>query len=502
MRFKRHIMAGAAVSVLLAFAAGPVLAQAQQQPPIVAQGGDGPIELPTLLNAAREPGEDAGAIAQQYGNQMHMGIHYAGILPWVVDDLPDVFDLDTYDYVMEEYFISGNAGGAPYSTRFVVLRPENPANFSGMMLIETQHPGAGIFQTMSYSRVGGMQAGHMYVGVTNTNAQLGGGTHAAGVNAPRYAGLNIEGGNLAQNPIIAQVAALMQENNPLGEEWVPEWVVMTGASATSATASNFMIQPNGNTDPANALSDGSRPVDAMFIWDNAGYTLAEGGDLNPANLAGPLEGVPTIVLATQSEWDTAEYTAANQAQRAPDSETYRLFQVPGMSHIGNRYASDAWNCEIQPENRFMGEAHVYLGVKKIYDWLANGEDPGYARVEFNDSGFVTDEHGNAVGGVRSPQIDVPVAQYVTPNGGGLTCGLSGYNVYFDDAELADLYPGGRTDYARQFWASTLDLIEAGWFPYEYLWDAAAEVEGFGEVWVNPTVNPDYVAPPPPPAPAG
>src|SRR5690606_26343256 len=115
----------------------------------------------------------------------------------------------TYGYVLEEYFITGTAGTvtvdgvaspAPYTTRIVVLRPENVANFSGMALIETQHTGAGIFQTASYTCAGGMQAGHVYIGVTNAPNQLGGGTHLASVNAPRYAGLSIPGGNTAANP--------------------------------------------------------------------------------------------------------------------------------------------------------------------------------------------------------------------------------------------------------------------------------------------------------------
>ena len=454
------------------------------------------IDVPTIVDATGAAMDEPAPIAEQFGNQMHWGLHYAGIVPHVIDDLPEVMDIATYDYVMEEYFIEGTAGTlengdpAPYSSRFVVLRPSNIANFSGMMLIETQHPGAGIFQTASYARVGGMMAGHMFVGVTNTQDQLGGGTHVSSVNAPRYAGLSIEGGEGAQNPIIAQVAALMQLDNPLGEEWVPEWVVMTGASATSRTAVNFMTQPNGNTAPENALPGGDAPVDAMFVWDNVGFadTNEEGEDIRDTHLDGPLAGVPSIVMATQLEWD-ADYTVANQDMRSDDTELYRLYQVPGMPHIGTRYLSDANACDLQPMSRFMTEAYVYLGVERMYEWLANDVDPGNARVEFDDGGYVRDEHGNAVGGVRSPQVDVPTVAFMSPNAGGVgPCNLAGYDEPFDEATLDDLYPGGKADYSRQVWARALELIDEGWFPAESIWDLQAEIEGYGETWVSPVLR--------------
>jgi hypothetical protein len=53
---------------------------------------------------------------------------------------------------------------------------------------------------------------------------------------------------------------------------------------------------------------------------------------------------------------------------------------------------------------------------------------------------LTDNYGNAVGGVRTPYLDVPIAtyhEYSTPVGG--RCGLMGYKVPFDDSLLKDLY---------------------------------------------------------------
>src|SRR5690606_10567700 len=150
---------------------------------------------------------------------------------------------------------------------------------------------------------------------------------------------------------------------------------------------------------------------------------------------------------------------------------------------------DANACDLQPMSRFMTEAYVYLGVERMYEWLANDVDPGNARVEFDDGGYVRDEHGNAVGGVRSPQVDVPTVAFMSPNAGGVgPCNLAGYDEPFDEATLDDLYPGGKADYSRQVWARALELIDEGWFPAEYIWDLQAEIEGYGETWVSPVLR--------------
>jgi hypothetical protein len=95
--------------------------------------------------------------------------------------------------------------------------------------------------------------------------------------------------------------------------------------------------------------------------------------------------------------------------------------------------------------------------------------------------MVLDEHGNPVGGIRSPYVDVPtaaysagntaadplpsaVSDYVAANGamGAQTmCRLSNYQYRFDDAELRALYDSPRA-YRRAFEASLDALEAAGW----------------------------------------
>jgi hypothetical protein len=73
-----------------------------------------------------------------------------------------------------------------------------------------------------------------------------------------------------------------------------------------------------------------------------------------------------------------------------------------------------------------------------------------------------DQHGNALGGIRLPQLAVPTAQYGpvgTPE--ALRCDLRGFTIPFDEATLAALYPD-RTSYLRRFSAATFAARRQGY----------------------------------------
>ena len=69
---------------------------------------------------------------------------------------------------------------------------------------------------------------------------------------------------------------------------------------------------------------------------------------------------------------------------------------------------------------------------------------------------VKDEHGNVVGGLRLPPIDVPVATYQ-----GATCALFGQNFPLDPATLSELYPT-HDAYLGRLRAATDQAINRGW----------------------------------------
>jgi hypothetical protein len=74
----------------------------------------------------------------------------------------------------------------------------------------------------------------------------------------------------------------------------------------------------------------------------------------------------------------------------------------------------------------------------------------------------TDEHGIAVGGVRTPWVDVPLAVLsgLGQPGDGWDS-LFGSAVPLPDATIAALYPGGIDDYVARFTVATDRAVAAG-----------------------------------------
>jgi hypothetical protein len=76
--------------------------------------------------------------------------------------------------------------------------------------------------------------------------------------------------------------------------------------------------------------------------------------------------------------------------------------------------------------------------------------------------IVRDEHGNALGGIRTPQVDSPIATLSgMGQGGGGFCFLFGTTVPFDAATLTELYPSHRA-FVKAFEEATRRAVRKGW----------------------------------------
>ncbi|MEQ1581947.1 MAG: alpha/beta hydrolase domain-containing protein, partial [Steroidobacteraceae bacterium] len=111
-------------------------------------------------------------------------------------------DMKFYKYVANEYFVSGTAGGKPYTTRVVVRQPADNAKFSGIVVAESMHPIGGA-HAFEYNSVYLMDAGHITVEIATVNSAL-----FAGFNAQRYKDIKTAPGQT--NEILAQVGALVR----------------------------------------------------------------------------------------------------------------------------------------------------------------------------------------------------------------------------------------------------------------------------------------------------
>jgi hypothetical protein len=105
-------------------------------------------------------------------------------------------------------------------------------------------------------------------------------------------------------------------------------------------------------------------------------------------------------------------------------------------------------------------------IHHLNEWARGGEPPPEApRIEIAAPGFppaiARDEFGNALGGIRTPLLDVPTATHSGGvNTGSPFCFLFGSSIPFDAATLKSLYRN-HGKYVSAFAKSTQSTVKAG-----------------------------------------
>jgi hypothetical protein len=124
---------------------------------------------------------------------------------------------------------------------------------------------------------------------------------------------------------------------------------------------------------------------------------------------------------------------------------------------------------------FNAGAHTYelrAAVVALNHWVSAGNAPPQSpRLDLASSTtFVTDKNGEAVGGVRTPEVAAPIAVVSgIPAAGGGFCFLFGTTSPFSSTKLAQLYPT-HTVFVRKWDLAVSADVTAG-----YLLPADAKV---------------------------
>jgi hypothetical protein len=378
--------------------------------------------------------------------------------------------VEDFPYVTEEYFVSGTANGAPYTTRIILRRPKDGTSFSGTVVGEAMHAG-GRSLIFEWSRVSILTRHHVFAEIVHSPAQI---QMLKAFNAERYAPLSIAMGQ--SNEVIAQFGRLMKSQamtgptGPLAGYNVRRMTLM-GTSASSATVRNFL-----------GVHADLRMPDGGPIFD--GYLLTS----TLGNTPLPIVDVPMIQMPTQTE--VTMYAEQGNGYRRPDSDEkgnrFRLYEVAGMPHNNSRDNPGFLNdpCTL-PVTDFPAGAFTALGLNYLVDWIANGKVPPHAppiEVDKDTTGdgslLALDQYGNAKGGVRNVWVDVPISangvmgKGKTPAQDRL-CLLAGTKVPLTDEKLRALYKNA-LDYQNRIDQRLNELIRDGWFLPEYASDVRAD----------------------------
>ena len=418
----------------------------------------------------------------------------------------NAFDLGQVGYQQSEYFLSGTArayapnpgpltsdgkwtvapaSAAPYTTRAVVYRPIDPKKFNGTVVVEWLNVSGGVDAgpdwTMTHNEL--IRDGFAWVGVS---------AQAAGVNATktadpqRYASLSHPGDSYSYDIFSQAGQAVRSHPALLLGGLIPRKVLAVGESQSAGRLVTYIdaVQPlvhvydgflvHSRGASGAALSQAPQPAVATP---------------NPTLIRNDL-GVPVFVFQTETD-----VFNSNTSVRQPDTDRFRMWEATGTSHFdyyglaigpsdtGNGQGAVA-NLEAmqhptnEPVAGFVcnvpintGGAHWLLNaaIYWLNQWVTRGTPPPrapYLQVRSTSPVvFAKDANGNTIGGVRSPQVDAPIAALGgTDNSGagalGQFCRLFGSTVPYTQQHLAALYKN-HGQFVSRWGRATQDLVKGG-----------------------------------------
>lgn len=403
------------------------------------------------------------------------------------------YDLDAVGYRAEEYFVSGTASSshapdAEFTTRVVVLMPHATA-FNGTVLVEWLNVSGGIDAPavwfMAHREM--IRNGYGYVAVSAQRVGIEGGENLVGVNMSlkaqdlqRYSPLNHPGDAFAYD-IFSQVGRLVQRGELGGA--APNHVLAVGESQSAMFLTTYV----------NHVDASAEVFDGFLVHSRFGPAAPlDGGIALQATTPAPFRDDPRIpVLTVLTETDVVDgHLPGYHRARRPDGERFRAWEIPGTAHADNYTIRvgfidsgttpvDDLVAAYAPTDELMGTKlsyfinfatqHHYVlqaAVAALNGWVRTGAPPPAASpialTDGESPRIVVDANGLAVGGVRTPWVDVPLARTSgsAPDESPMSF-LFGSGELFDAETLRTLYPGGRADYLDRFTTSLDATIDAG-----------------------------------------
>lgn len=432
-------------------------------------------------------------------------------------------------YVEEELFIGGTATSfdevdtpedgtwtatpgeeAEYRTRVIVRRPADAEDFSGTVLVEWFNVSA-IEAAPDWGYLTGEigREGHAYIGVSaqaqgveggetildvEVDAEAAGEAGATGstddsglrnIDPERYGSLT-HPGDAYSFDIFSQVGrAVTEAPDEILGGLEPQQVLALGESQSSMFLSTLI----------NAIHPLDPVFDGFFVHSRGAPLPPLDGNYESATRAADPEvameqgtlirtdlDVPVFILETETDLTLLGYSNVRQ----PDTAGVRTWEVAGTAHAdahtlrsilgGPRDPSigSLIGCT-EPINTGPHHEVAQAALHHLVDWAAGGDPPPEGQrielVEGDELAIARDELGMAIGGVRNPLVDAPVAVVSGDppegtsiedllSGEGGICMLFGTTTPIPYTTLIELY-GDADGYLEAFGASADREVEGG-----------------------------------------
>jgi len=396
-------------------------------------------------------------------------------------------DLAPFGYEEQEYFVSGtavDAGGttAPYTTRIIVTRPQDVADFNGTVVLDWVNVTAQFENAVDSleARELLLRDGYAFVHVSAQAAGLDGTPLTPKQWDPvRYAAISHPGDQWSFD-MFSQIAQAFRSPpgpgslDPLGDLGIGsvDHVLAAGQSQSALRLRDYV----DGWLPAHA--NAASLIDGVLIH----------GDIGAAKAFDHPLALKVLNLRSDEEADDDGFDPATA------DPSYRLWEIAGTGHsdywIGHqsvaghgprvlasapkqdeaqdaatRLAAGNYGEQLQPElltcvvagSAMPMHYAVSSAIHQLRRWVDGGPAPvNGPRFEFDGGQLAKDADGNTEGGIRLPPIDVPVARYEST-----ACQLGGLTIPFTEVQLAQRYGTHETYYARMA-AKTDAAVAAGW----------------------------------------
>ena len=450
-------------------------------------------------------------------------------------------DLAARGYREDEYFLGGTANvyqyesvadpldtkvrvlrRGPYTNRILVRRPTDPSRFSGNVIVELLNAtnNYDLPVLWSYSHDYFTSRGDVWIGITSKPVTIAG---LKTFNPTRYAALSWANPNrnetAASCPVLSSIVGGASHATEDGLLW--DVLSQTGSLVRSDDPRSPLhgykvraVYAAGYSQSAidlvayiNAIAprvSGAPVFDGYLVGSGFGIaapldqcsTAPAAGD--PRNV---LRSRDAAIVATQSQTD---YRDARQAYRADSDaahDRYRYYEAAGPAHVvveqtnsaanaadthqagGTTLVEDYATCQAGAKlSTFPGRYLLDASFAALEGWVRDGRAPPHApllQATGTPPGNVTtlDGNGNGLGGVRAPELDVPVATYTESTGASsLNCSLSGQVVDFSQARLRSLYPTPAA-YLSRFVGDTVSVARQGFLTPDDAAEAIAAALG-------------------------
>jgi hypothetical protein len=384
-----------------------------------------------------------------------------------------------------------------YKTRLIVIRPIDAINFNGTVVVEWLNVTAGTDTPpdwiMAHNEF--IREGYAWVGVS---------AQAVGVNAlkngaaaARYASLAHPGDSYSYDIFTHAGQRVADAASTVLGGLTADRVIATGESQSASRMVTYIDAVH----PLAEVYDGFM-VHSRGSWGSSisQSPLPSYSFPAPAPIRDDLN-VPVMVVMAEGDVINSGLTA-----RQPDTLLFRGWELAGTSHADaytlaglndsgdGTIAARMFQYLRTPPNPFgctypinAGAHHwiVQAAFHGLDTWVRYGVAPpaGPPLDVLSSSPSVVlnrDAHGNALGGVRSPHVDVPVATLDSENGGPSFCRLFGRTTPLTVGQINGLYTD-KADFMTQ-WVNAINSSVANGFmrPAD-----APPLEAAADAWAFP-----------------